>query len=46
MTVRVVNASTEQQLDDAFASAKKFDAGGLVVVGEPFLTAGVTGSSH
>jgi putative ABC transport system substrate-binding protein len=36
MTVRVVNASTEQQLDDAFASAKKFDAGGLVVVGEPF----------
>jgi len=36
MTVRVVNASTEQELDDAFASSKKFDAGGLIVVGEPF----------
>jgi putative ABC transport system substrate-binding protein len=36
MTVRVVNASTEQELDDAFASSKKFDAAGLVVVGEPF----------
>jgi putative tryptophan/tyrosine transport system substrate-binding protein len=36
MTVRLVNASTEQELDDAFASSKKFDAGGLVVVGEPF----------
>jgi putative tryptophan/tyrosine transport system substrate-binding protein len=36
ITARVVNASTEQGLDDAFASCKKFGAAGLVVIGEPF----------
>ena len=37
ITARIVNASTEQDLDDAFASSKKFGAAGLVVIGEPFL---------
>ena len=36
ITARVVNASTEQDLDDAFASSKKFGAAGLVVIDEPF----------
>ena len=36
ITARVVNASTEQDLDDAFASSKKLGAAGLVVIGEPF----------
>jgi putative ABC transport system substrate-binding protein len=36
ITARVVNASKEQDLDDAFASSKKFGAAGLVVIGEPF----------
>ena len=36
ITAHVVNASTEQDLDDAFASSKKFGAAGLVVIGEPF----------
>jgi putative ABC transport system substrate-binding protein len=36
LTARVVNASTEQELDDAFALSKKFTAAGLVVTGEPF----------
>jgi putative ABC transport system substrate-binding protein len=36
ITVRAVDASTEQELDNAFASSKGFGAGGLVVVGEPF----------
>jgi putative ABC transport system substrate-binding protein len=36
ITARVVNASTEQDLDDAFAFSKKFGADGLVVIGEPF----------
>jgi putative tryptophan/tyrosine transport system substrate-binding protein len=36
ITPRVVNASTEQGLDDAFASSKKLGAAGLVVIGEPF----------
>jgi putative ABC transport system substrate-binding protein len=36
ITARVVNASTEQDLDDAFAFSKKFGAAGLVVIGEPF----------
>ena len=37
ITARVVNASKEQDLDDAFASSKNFGATGLVVIGEPFL---------
>jgi hypothetical protein len=36
ITARVVNASTEQDLEDAFAFSKKFGAAGLVVIGEPF----------
>jgi putative ABC transport system substrate-binding protein len=36
LTARVINASTEQELDDAFALSKKFSAAGLVVTGEPF----------
>ena len=36
LTARVVNASTEHELDDAFALLKKFSAAGLVVTGEPF----------
>jgi putative tryptophan/tyrosine transport system substrate-binding protein len=36
ITARVVNATTEQDLDDAFASSKKFGAAGLVVIDEPF----------
>ena len=44
LTARVVNASTEQELDDAFALSKKFSAAGLVVTGEPFLIPSVTGS--
>jgi putative tryptophan/tyrosine transport system substrate-binding protein len=36
LTARVVNASTEQELDDAFALSKKFSVAGLVVTGEPF----------
>jgi putative ABC transport system substrate-binding protein len=36
ITVRVVDASTEQELDNAFASSKMFGADGLVVIGEPF----------
>jgi putative ABC transport system substrate-binding protein len=34
--VPVLNASTEQGLDEAFASLVKLGAGGLVVPGEPF----------
>jgi putative ABC transport system substrate-binding protein len=37
ITARVINASTEQGLDDVFASSKNFGAAGLVVIGEPFL---------
>jgi putative tryptophan/tyrosine transport system substrate-binding protein len=36
MTARIVNASKEQDLDDAFTSSKNFGAAGLVVIGEPF----------
>jgi putative ABC transport system substrate-binding protein len=36
LTARVVNASTEQELDDAFALSKEFSAAGLVVTGELF----------
>jgi ABC-type uncharacterized transport system substrate-binding protein len=36
IAVRVLNASTEPELDDAFASLAKLGAGGLVVPGEPF----------
>ena len=34
--VHVLNASTEQGLDEAFASLAKLGVGGLVVPGEPF----------
>jgi putative tryptophan/tyrosine transport system substrate-binding protein len=34
--VHVLNASTERDLDEAFASLEKLGAGGLVVMGEPF----------
>jgi putative tryptophan/tyrosine transport system substrate-binding protein len=34
--VHVLSASTQQELDDGFASLKKLDANGLVVPGEPF----------
>jgi putative ABC transport system substrate-binding protein len=34
--VHVLNASTERDLDEAFASLAKLGAGGLVVMGEPF----------
>jgi putative ABC transport system substrate-binding protein len=34
--VRVLNASTEPELDEAFASLEKLGAGGLVVPNEPF----------
>jgi ABC-type uncharacterized transport system substrate-binding protein len=34
--VHVLNASTEHDLDQAFASLAKLGAGGLVVMGEPF----------
>jgi putative ABC transport system substrate-binding protein len=36
IAVRVLNASTEPELGDAFASLAKLGAGGLVVPGEPF----------
>jgi putative tryptophan/tyrosine transport system substrate-binding protein len=36
LTIHVVNASTEQELDYAFASSKKLRAGGLIIIGEPF----------
>jgi putative ABC transport system substrate-binding protein len=36
ITARIVNASKEQDLDDAFTSSKNFGAAGLVVIGEPF----------
>jgi putative tryptophan/tyrosine transport system substrate-binding protein len=36
ITARGINASTEQDLDDAFAFSKKFGAAGLVLIGEPF----------
>jgi putative ABC transport system substrate-binding protein len=36
IAVSVVNASTEHELDEAFASLAKLGAGGLVVPGEPF----------
>src|SRR5262249_48264769 len=36
IAVRVVNASTEHELDEAFASLANLGAGGLVVPGEPF----------
>jgi len=36
ITVHVLNASTDHDLDDAFASLAKIRAGGLVVPGEPF----------
>ena len=32
----MLNASTERDLEEAFASLKKLDAGGLVVPAEPF----------
>jgi len=35
--VRVLNASTERDLDEAFASLKKLGASGLIVPNEPFL---------
>jgi putative ABC transport system substrate-binding protein len=35
--VHVLNASTERDLDEAYAALVKLGAGGLVVVGEPFL---------
>jgi len=35
--ISVLNASTEQDLDEAFASLGKLGAGGLVVPAEPFL---------
>jgi ABC-type uncharacterized transport system substrate-binding protein len=35
--VHVFNASTERDLDEAYAALVKLGAGGLVVVGEPFL---------
>ena len=34
--IPVLNASTEHDLDEAFASLRKLDAGGLVVPAEPF----------
>jgi putative tryptophan/tyrosine transport system substrate-binding protein len=34
--VRVLNASTEKDLDGAFAALAELKAGGLVVIGEPF----------
>jgi putative tryptophan/tyrosine transport system substrate-binding protein len=36
IAVRVVNASAERELDEAFASLANLGAGGLVVPGEPF----------
>jgi putative ABC transport system substrate-binding protein len=36
ITARGINASTEQELDDAFAFSRKFGAAGLVLIGEPF----------
>jgi putative ABC transport system substrate-binding protein len=39
ITARGINASTEQDLDDAFAFSKKFSAAGLVLIGEPFFDA-------
>jgi len=36
IAVSVVNASTEHELDEAFASLANLGAGGLVVPGEPF----------
>jgi putative tryptophan/tyrosine transport system substrate-binding protein len=36
ITVHVLNASTDRDLDDAFASLAKMRAGGLVVPAEPF----------
>jgi putative tryptophan/tyrosine transport system substrate-binding protein len=35
--VHVLNASTERDLDEAYAALVKLGASGLVVVGEPFL---------
>jgi putative ABC transport system substrate-binding protein len=35
--VHVLNASTERDLDEAYAALVKLGVGGLVVVGEPFL---------
>jgi ABC-type uncharacterized transport system substrate-binding protein len=36
IAVHVLNASTEHELDEAFASVAKLGAGGLLVPGEPF----------
>ncbi len=36
ITVRVLNASTDAELDEAFASLPKMEAAGLVVPAEPF----------
>jgi putative ABC transport system substrate-binding protein len=36
IAVRVINASAEHELDEAFASLANLGAGGLVVPGEPF----------
>jgi ABC-type uncharacterized transport system substrate-binding protein len=36
IAVRILNASTESDLDEAFASLARTDAGGLVVPAEPF----------
>ena len=36
IAVHILNASTESNLDEAFASLAKTDAGGLVVPAEPF----------
>ena len=35
--VHVLNASTERDVDEAYAALEKLGVGGLVVVGEPFL---------
>ena len=34
--IKIINASTEHDLDEAFATLAKVKAGGLVVAGEPF----------
>jgi putative ABC transport system substrate-binding protein len=44
--IPVLNASTEHDLDEAFASLGKLGASGLVVPAEPFFTANERESSH
>jgi hypothetical protein len=44
--LRVLNASTERDFEGAFASPKKMQVGGLVIISDPFFSARANNSLH